>query len=171
MKNKLKAELGKLPEDVQWHLRRSDGFLDLRMTARARAELDRIDEAWRGSPFYLNARMRLAFEEQDWKSAADAARALADRMPGVADYLIQLAYATRRSDGIAPAQFILEEAQKRFPDVAVIAFNLACYECQEGRRARAMEHLQRAIKLDPHCRAMAMEDEDLKPLWPMLEEA
>ena len=169
MKNKLKAELSKLPQDVQWHLRRCDGFLDLKMTARARAELAHIDESWRRSVFYLNAQVRLGFEEQDWKSAAAAARALADHMPGVADYLIQLAYATRRSDGIAPAQFILEEAQKKFPDVAVIAFNLACYECQAGRHTRAMEHLQRAMKLDPHCRAMAMEDEDLKPLWPMLE--
>lgn len=169
MKNKLKAELSKLPADVQWHLRRCDGFLDLKMTAQARSELARIDEPWRSSTFFINALLRLAFEEKDWKAAADAARSLTNRMPGVPDYPIQLAYATRRADGLAPAQFILEEAQKKFPDVAVIAFNLACYECQSGRTTQAMEHLKRAMELDPQCRAMAMEDEDLKPLWPILE--
>ena len=169
MNDELKAELEGLPEPVRWRLQRCDGFLDLHMSARARAELDQIEGAHRDGTLYLCARLRLAFEEADWKAATETARTLTDRRPDEAEYVVQLAFATRRMDGLGPAQFILEEAQRKFPEVAVIAFNLACYECQAGRNARALEYLRRAFKLDPHYRAMAMEDEDLKPLWPSLE--
>ena len=56
--------------------------------------------------------------------------------------------------------------QDRFPDVPTIPYNLACYACQLGRLDDSRQLLKRAVKLggrDYH--RMALEDEDLQPLW------
>jgi hypothetical protein len=50
------------------------------------------------------------------------------------------------------------------PQVAMIAFNLACYASVTGRMVEAKEGLRSAIKLDKDIRALALDDEDLKPL-------
>ena len=169
MSTKQKNEWSALPEDVRWRLGRIDGFLDLRMPARARKELAELPASLAGTPPVRELQLRVAFEESDWPEATRQARALVAHRPDSAQYVVQLAYATRRAEGLAPAQFILEEAARKFPDVAVIPFNLACYECQAGRQEEAMQHLKRAFALDPAYREQALEDEDLKPLWQMLE--
>ena len=170
MSDKRKSEFAALPEDVRGRHQRADGFIDLQLLPRARSELDGVPAPLRTVTPYLDLALRLALAQEDWPAAIRAARDLVQRAPDDAGYLVQLAYATRRAEGIEPARFILEEARKKFPDVAVISFNLACYACQSGRNDQALTHLGRAFKLDPHCREMALEDEDLKPLWPKLEE-
>ena len=47
----------------------------------------------------------------------------------------------------------------------MIAFNLACYASATGRMEEAKERLRCAIDLDKDMRKLAIEDEDLKPLW------
>jgi hypothetical protein len=47
----------------------------------------------------------------------------------------------------------------------MIAFSLACYASVRGRMEEAKERLQRAVKLDKDIRGLALDDEDLKPLW------
>jgi hypothetical protein len=47
----------------------------------------------------------------------------------------------------------------------MIAFNLACYASVAGHMEQAKEHLRRAIDLDKGVRKLAIDDEDLKPLW------
>jgi Flp pilus assembly protein TadD len=170
MKSNLKKEIEALPDEIRWRLVRADGFLDLRMAARAAQELAAIAAPFDTLSPVLEVRMRLAFEEQRWADATQLARELVQRLPGSPDYAVQLAYATRRSEGLPPATFILEEARKRFPHVAVIPFNLACYACQSGRSEEAMALLKQAVTLEPRYREAALEDEDLKPLWPLLEE-
>jgi predicted Zn-dependent protease len=169
MDKKLAAELEQLPEDVKWHLLQCDGYLDLKMAAAARKELDQIPEPSRRSPFYSDALLRLHIEMQDWSAAADLARGLRSAMPEKPEYWIQLAYAVRRADGIEAARTLLLEGLHRFPAVAVIPFNLACYECQLGHRAEAIHYLGRAVKLDPNYAKAALEDEDLKTIWDDLE--
>ena len=56
-------------------------------------------------------------------------------------------------------------AQAIHPKVAMIAFNLACYASVTGRMEEAKERLQHAIELDKGIRGLALDDEDLKPLW------
>ena len=51
------------------------------------------------------------------------------------------------------------------PKVAMIAFNLACYASATGRMEDAKERLRNAIELDKQIRKLALEDDDLKPLW------
>ena len=78
---------------------------------------------------------------------------------------INLAYSVRRSEGVEKAEAILLRAQAIHPKVAMIAFNLACYASVTGRVEEAKERLRHAIELDKDIRRLAIDDEDLKPLW------
>jgi len=70
-------------------------------------------------------------------------------------------YAPRRyGDGIT----ILLEAHARFPEDATILYDLACYECLDGRGEQALEHVRRALELDPGLRAAAAADGDFAAL-------
>ena len=56
-------------------------------------------------------------------------------------------------------------AQAIHPKVAMIAFNLACYASVTGRMEEAKQRLRLAIDLDKDIRKLAIDDDDLKPLW------
>ena len=60
---------------------------------------------------------------------------------------------------------ILLRTQAIHPKVAMIAFNLACYASVAGRMEEAKERLRHAIDLDRDVRKLAIDDEDLRPLW------
>jgi hypothetical protein len=65
------------------------------------------------------------------------------------------------------AQFVNREWTP-LEDFAVfhcLAFSLACYASVACRMVEAKEELRRAIKLDKDIRGLALDDEDLKPLW------
>ena len=47
----------------------------------------------------------------------------------------------------------------------MIAFNLACYASVTGRIEEAKARLRHAIELDKAIRGLAIDDDDLKPLW------
>jgi Flp pilus assembly protein TadD len=78
---------------------------------------------------------------------------------------ISLAYSIRRSESLEKAEAILLRAPAIHPKVAVIAFNLACYASVTGRMEEAKKRLRDAIALDKDIRGLALEDDDLKPLW------
>jgi Flp pilus assembly protein TadD len=78
---------------------------------------------------------------------------------------INLAYAIRRCESIEKAEAILLRARKLHHDNALLEFNLACYASVSGRVGEARTRLRRAIELDKVLRRLALDDEDLKPLW------
>jgi Flp pilus assembly protein TadD len=88
---------------------------------------------------------------------------------------VSLAYATRRKTGggIPQARAILIQAQRTFPKEPIIAYNLACYDCQLGDLIGAKAWLDKACHLgDVHkIKRMARRDPDLETLWPELREA
>ena len=85
--------------------------------------------------------------------------------PKTPGWWISLASALRRIESIEKAEAILLRAQAIHPEVAMIAFSLACYASVEGRMEEAKERLHHAINLDKDFRKLALDDEDLKPLW------
>ncbi len=66
----------------------------------------------------------------------------------------------RYAEGIA----ILGAALARFPDDATILYDLACFECLDGRLDSALEHVRAALALDPGLRAAIAADGDFAPL-------
>jgi tetratricopeptide (TPR) repeat protein len=67
----------------------------------------------------------------------------------------------------AEARDSLLPVVERFPDDAVIRYNLACYECQLGGLDLARGWLEKAFEVgDPRkLKLMALDDQDLEPLW------
>ena len=66
----------------------------------------------------------------------------------------------RYAEGVA----LLAAAHERFDDDATILYDLACFECLDGRTADALAHVCRAIELDPGLRAAIAADSDFAAL-------
>ena len=131
----------------------------------ANAELEEIDPEVRHVPEVLEIRVRIYQALKQWRLMQTVAKKLAEYDPKNPQWAISWAYAARRADSIQAAKRILLEAVEQHPQHALIHFNLACYECQLRELEVAKARLQHALKLDSGLRAMALDDEDLKPLW------
>jgi tetratricopeptide (TPR) repeat protein len=64
----------------------------------------------------------------------------------------------------ARALEIMREALAQHPDNANVLYNLACCESLGGEPERALEHLARALELDPRAREWARSDSDFDPV-------
>jgi Flp pilus assembly protein TadD len=100
-----------------------------------------------------------------WDMAAAVASHLVKVEPKNSSWWINLAYAKRRCEGIKSAEAILRQARELHHDNAMIEFNLACYASVAGRFEEAKVRLRRAIELDKQFQKLAIDDEDLQPLW------
>ena len=113
----------------------------------------------------LGARIALYITAKKWDMAAAVVSHLVKVDPENEAWWINLAYSVRRSEGIKQGKAILLTTQAIHPKVAMIAFNLACYASVTGRMKEAKVRLRHAIALDKDIRRLALDDEDLKPLW------
>ena len=157
------------------HLSAAMGWLELGDVAEGRAELEQIAPQFRSHPHVLIARYEIRAKSGEWETAAEIARRLTQLEPGRPGAWISLAYAVRRKPGggISQARAILVQARQAFPRETIFAYNLACYECQLGDLTAAKSWLKQACALGDtgKIKRMALEDPDLKPLWPDLREA
>jgi Flp pilus assembly protein TadD len=113
----------------------------------------------------LGARVVLYIAAKKWDMAAAVASHLVKVEPENEAWWISLAYAVRRTESVEKAEAILLREQAIHPKVAMIAFSLACNASVTGRMEEAKKRLQRAIRLDKDIRGLALDDDDLKPLW------
>ena len=113
----------------------------------------------------LGLRVDLYMAARKWDMAAAMANHLVKVEPDNSGCWIHLAYATRRCDGIEKAEEILLRARELHQDNAMIEFNLACYASVACRFEEAKTLLKGAIELDTELRRLAIDDEDLRPLW------
>jgi len=90
-------------------------------------------------------------------------------VPDRAQGWLDKAFSLRRANdgGVEKAKTVLLEAAKLFPDDDMIQYNLACYCAQMGQLDAAQEHLDKSYELGDakQIKLMALDDEDLKPLW------
>lgn len=152
------------PTDQQ-HLEAAQGYTALGMHGDANDELEKIDAFCRRLPEVLAVRLAIYQGAKNWELVQVIAKQLLTDNPDHPQWSISLAYATRRLESVGAAKSILLEAATRHPKEAIIHYNLACYDCQLGELSTAKAHLNRAFTLAPECRAMALDDEDLQPLW------
>ena len=156
-----------------FHLRAAVGWLELGNPKEARAELDGITRELQGRPDVLEVRWQVEAATQQWERCRDVAHALMQALPTSPTAWIFQAYALRRvpGGGLRLAWDALLPAVEKFPKEPIIRYNLACYACQLGDLEQAWKWLGRALAIGdaPQLKAMAAQDEDLKPLWPRLE--
>jgi predicted Zn-dependent protease len=150
------------------------GWLGLNSPADARTELDGISPALQSHPAVLEARWLLFAHEKNWPEALAVAERELQAAPGNSAGWLHRAYALRRvaDGGLAQAWDALLPAVEKFPDEAVIAYNLSCYACQLNQLNTARVWLKRALKIggQDEIKKMALNDDDLKPLWPEIKE-
>lgn len=153
----------------QTHLEHATGYFELEMLEDADAALDQIRSGARAMPPVLALRLAIAMRAKRWAPAIELAKHLATVDPDNPAWLTDLAYATRRAVNLEAAQDILRKAAQRFPQEALIQFNLGCYAAQLGQLEEARAYVRRAIAMDPSCRKLAREDPDLEPIRSGLE--
>ena len=151
------------------HYNAAVGWLELGNRVEARVELQSISSENVHHPLVLELRWSLDAEEKKWDAALVTAQHIITVLPDDATGWLHCAYALRRVKigGVDKALAFLEPAAQQFPDEPVIAFNLACYACQLGQLDEARRWLKRASEIggEKEMCAMALADEDLKPLW------
>ena len=151
------------------HLLAAQGWAELGNFAEADAELKNIAPAWRAHPQVLAVRYEIYAWSHRWDLAAEVAEMLVGAFADHASAWVSLAYAVRRKTGggISQAREILTKARSLFPAERLIPYNLACYDCQLGDEAGALQWLRQAIALGnkQEIKQMALKDMDLQPLW------
>jgi hypothetical protein len=148
-----------LNADDQRHLTAAEGYAALGMYLHANVELEEIVAE------VLTVRLEIYLGLEKWELMLTVADRLAALEPDNVQWSISLAFATRRAQSIEAAKSILLSAVERHPKEPILHYNLACYECQLGDIGVAKARLQHACKLSEKCRLMALDDEDLEPLW------
>jgi predicted Zn-dependent protease len=150
------------------------GWLELGNVREAGAELEHIAPEFHSHPHVLTLRYEVCAKTQKWEAAAEIAETLTQLEPQQPGAWVSLAYATRRKTGggIPQARAILIQALQAFPKEQIIAYNLACYDCQLGDLNAARARLEKAYALGDAAKVklMALKDPDLEPLWPELRQ-
>jgi hypothetical protein len=150
------------------------GWLGLNCPADARTELDAISPEQQSHPAVLEARWLYCAHEKIWRDAlfvADCELAVA---PEDSAGWLHRAYALRRVDGgsLTQAWDALLPAADKFPSEPIVLYNLSCYACQLNHLEDGRNWLKRAVEAGGKevIKKMALEDDDLKPLWAEIHE-
>ena len=156
------------------HLNAASGWLGLGCPDDAREELGNLSAEKQLHPAVLELRWMISRHEKNWTEALAIADWELKAAPDSAAGWLHRAYALRRvnDDGLIVAWHALLPAAEKFPQEPVIAYNLSCYACQMNEMVNARTWLHRALKVGgrEEIKKMALADEDLKPLWPEIQE-
>jgi lipopolysaccharide biosynthesis regulator YciM len=150
------------------HLQRAAGYRELGMLEDAHDEVERTLMEDRFSREVLVERLLIYEKMEQWDLVAGVARQLAADHPDEPDWWIQWAYGTRRHKGLGDGIAILEDAMKRFPNNATVTYYLGSYSSVAGDMEAAWELVKEAIGMDKAFQKVAIEDDDLEPLWDSL---
>ncbi len=161
------AALG--PADIR-RLEAAEGWLMLGNPQESLSELDCIAPAFSDHSQVLCMRWQVSAALRQWDHALEIAARLLGQNPQDPTGWIHRSYALRRSrsGGLQQAWDALLPAVSKFPRVSIIPYNIACYAAQLGRLSEAWDWLHRAIEAGEDVAAlkeMALQDEDLRPIW------
>ena len=106
-----------------------------------------------------------------WDTGAEIARGAIRAYPDRPDLYLIGAYAIRRSEDVQSALDFLEIGHGCMGEEATYWFNIGCYHCQLGDLGEAKRCVKKAVSLDKSFQMMALDDEDLEPLWEELGSA
>lgn len=156
----------------QRHLDAAEGWLGLGDHLAALEELDQITLALKNHPLVLEVRYKIHSAAKNWPGALEVAQAMAKLLPDNPWGPFHSAYALHELKRTQEAYDLLRPAVEKFPALWLIGFNLACYSCRLGNLPEAMSWLGQAIDLagKKNIRTLALDDEDLEPLWARIKE-
>lgn len=152
------------------HLAAAEGWLELGNPAEALAELRHLTAEGAAHPAVLEMHWQISAQNQQWETCLELAARLVRLNPELPTGWIHRSYALHELKRTAEARDQLLPAVPRFPQEAVMFYNLACYECRLGNLAQARRWLREtfALKNSGPWRRAAEVDADLAALWPEL---
>jgi len=149
------------------HLQAAQGWLELGNPIEANEELGKIPHQHQAHPAVLEVRWEICAKAKKWDAALEIASALVQVVPEHPLGWVHRSFCLHELERTAEARDNLLRAVDKFPEDAILLYNLACYECRLGRLEQTKHWLQAAFgiggaqKLKP----MALKDPDLEPLW------
>lgn len=161
----------KISPPDSFHLSSAIGWMELGNPAEAAEELSSL------SPLIANRVESLAFKWEvfsklkRWPECLAIANNLVEIYPLEATGWIDRSFALHELGQTREAYDNLRSVAGRFKTVSTIPYNLACYACQLGDHADAMDWFQkaRAIKGEQDWLSIALNDPDLEPMWEALQ--
>jgi tetratricopeptide (TPR) repeat protein len=135
--------------------------------AEALRELEKMTPASRTDTNVLNLRCHVFAGLERWEECLETGTAMVKLAPNAAHAWSHRSLALHRLGRTREALELMERAEELFPGEWYIHYDMACYSCQLGKREAAWYHFENAFDLGgpERVRPMALEDEDLEPLW------
>lgn len=165
-------DLQNIPLPDKRHLEAAEGWIGLGNYKEAAKELEQINPEFKNHPFVLVARYKLLGAAKHWDKAVKIAMSVQKLLPANPWGHFHAAFALHELKRTQEAYDTLTPIAGEFPDNWLMRFNLACYSCQLGKLDEAMHWLEKAIRLTgrQQIRQLALDDQDLEPLWPKIKE-
>lgn len=157
-----------LEDDDALHLNAAEGYYALRMYADADRELDNIDPYARHTPEVLKLRAQIYEDLKRWELLEVVAKRLSEYEPTSARWPLLWAIAKDLSGSPQEAKAVLVAALERMPNNIMLNYKLACIECKLGEIEAAKQRLRKVFAWKPDLRLIALDDEDLRPVWDSL---
>lgn len=151
----------------------AEGWLMLGNPSAAAEDLEKVSDDYYYHPRVLAVRWQIYAASKCWEAAWIVSAALCEIAPDYAPGWICQANALREYKGLRGAKKLLLSVVHRFPNDAVIPYNIACFACQLGQISDACKWLLRAFDLEKNVelKVMALCDPDLDPLWQRIAES
>jgi len=152
------------PHLVMQALTQAEGYLELGLPEWALRSVDRCDTF---GPFayeahYLKGEALRALERYD--QALIPLREAVRLRPDAVAPRVALGWCLKRTRHLDQAIQVLEELLDHEKPEAIVPFNLACYWCVAGEKTKALNLLERALRIDPTYARHAASDMDLADL-------
>ncbi|MEM9158230.1 MAG: hypothetical protein AAGB46_04205 [Verrucomicrobiota bacterium] len=142
----------------------ANGYRELEMFDDAIHEIEALPDHLRYCEPAVQMRVAVYMQAKAWVKALPFAERLAAEHPDEEGNAVNHAFVTRRAHSVEHARPILLKAVQKFPNSAIIHYNLGCYACCSDEIDEAKTHLRHAFALDKTFLETALEDEDLTPL-------
>jgi hypothetical protein len=148
------------------------GWLGLGLFVDAQQELNSLSLPAQTHPRVLDVQFAIYGETGAWEAAFAVAETEVKLQPGRSGGWVHRAFAARRrpQGSLEEAFRLLRPAFDQFPNQVVIPYNLACYRAQQAQMEEAWQWFAAALErgqLAP-LKEMALQDNDLKALWPRI---
>ena len=153
--------------EIPTTLRAASGWLELGLPDDALQELRGLPHDQQAHPHVLKLKLHAQMECAAWNAAADTARLLCAKAPGVPDFFLSAAYCLHETGDTLAARNQLLRGPKALFEMAVFHYNLACYLWTLGQQTSARSHLSQAIAMDASYRSEALADRDLAGIGPL----
>jgi hypothetical protein len=151
----------------RFQLEAAEGWLMLGNPIEAHEELEKISGDSSYHPAVLSMRWQVYAAARWWEAAYVVSKALCELAPHSAEAWICQANTLRNYKGVVEAWSLLLGVVNKFPQDAIIRYNLACYAAQMGLLEESCGWLVQAFEMEEavQLKLAAIYDPDLQPLW------